>query len=119
MDHDFARKLRHDQTNVERKLWYALRDRRFHDFKFRRQQPIGPYVVDFICFRRNLIIELDGSQHGEDEARRKDERRTTFLNERGYRVIRFWNYEINQNLDGVFDTIERELKRPLTLGPRD
>jgi adenine-specific DNA-methyltransferase len=119
MDHEFARKLRRDQTDVERKLWYALRDRRFHDFNFRRQQPIGPYVVDFICFRKNLVIELDGSQHGEDDARRKDERRTAYLNGRGYRVIRFWNHEINQNLDGVFDTIERELTRPLTRVSRD
>ena len=66
MDRTFARKLRRDQTDVERKLWSALRNRRFHEFKFRRQQPIGPYVVDFVCFRRNLVIELDGSQHGEE-----------------------------------------------------
>jgi very-short-patch-repair endonuclease len=59
MKHDFARKLRRDQTVVERKLWFALRGRRFHGFKFRRQQPIGPYVVDFVSFESRLIIELD------------------------------------------------------------
>ena len=114
MDHKFARHLRREQTNVERKLWHALRRREFHGVKFRRQQPLGRYVVDFISFDAELVIELDGGQHGEDVARRKDERRTAFLNSQGFRVLRFWNYEINQNPNGVFDTIERELTRPLT-----
>ena len=66
LKHDFARRLRRDQTDVERKLWFALRDRRLHGFKFRRQQPVGSYIVDFICFEAKLIIELDGGQHGFD-----------------------------------------------------
>lgn len=120
MDHQFARHLRREQTDVERKLWYALRRREFHGVKFRRQQPIRHYIVDFVSFEAKLIVELDGAQHGEDEARRKDERRTAFLNSQGFRVIRFWNYEINQNLDGVFDAIERAIYAgPLTRITRD
>jgi len=61
--HEFARKLRREQTEVERKLWHALRDRRFDGIKFRRQQPIGSYVADFVCFEAKLVIELDGSKH--------------------------------------------------------
>ncbi|HUJ03471.1 MAG TPA: DUF559 domain-containing protein, partial [Rhizomicrobium sp.] len=67
MKHDFARKLRREQTDFERKIWYALRNRRFAGFKFRRQQPMGPYVVDFVCFEEKLVIELDGGQHGMPE----------------------------------------------------
>ena len=69
MKHDFARRLRRDQTDVERKLWYALRDRRHHGFKFRRQQPVGPYVVDFVCFEAKLVVELDGGQHVREPGR--------------------------------------------------
>ncbi len=109
MKHAFARQLRREQTDVERKLWYALRDRRFCNYKFRRQQPIGPYVVDFVCFEAKLIVELDGGQHGGDVEQAYDHARTTRLEADGFRVIRFWNNELIESFDGVLDAIERAL----------
>ena len=109
MRHDFARRLRRDQTDVERKLWYALRDRRLHGFKFRRQQPIGSYIVDFVCFEAKLIIELDGGQHGFDENLAADAARTVYLQSEGFRIMRYWNAELIENLDGAIEGICREL----------
>lgn len=108
MKHAFARKLRRDQTDVERKLWYALRGRRMAALKFRRQQPIGPYIVDFVCFEKSIVIELDGSQHGSAENQSRDQFRTDFLESQGFRVMRFWNHELNECFDGVVDSIYRE-----------
>ena len=113
MKHEFARELRRNQTDVERKLWYALRDRRFGRFKFRRQQPIGPYIVDFVCFEAKLVIEVDGSQHSAAENTVADERRTEFLKNDGFRVKRFWNHELIENFDGVLDGICIELGIPI------
>jgi adenine-specific DNA-methyltransferase len=110
MKHDLARKLRREQTDVERKLWYAFRDRRFHAYKFRRQQPIGPYVVDFVCFEERLIIELDGGQHAEPERFAHDAARTRFLEQEGFRVLRFWNPELNDNYAGVLEVIRLGLE---------
>ncbi|MBI1330097.1 MAG: DUF559 domain-containing protein [Alphaproteobacteria bacterium] len=110
MRHDFARKLRRDQTDVERKLWQALRGRAFHGFKFRRQQPIGPYIADFVCFDRKLIIELDGGQHGLPEVADYDSARTKRLEEDGFRVLRFPNHELNTNFDGVLEGIALALR---------
>jgi very-short-patch-repair endonuclease len=76
-------------------------------YKFRRQAPIGPYVVDFVCFEKRLVIELDGSQHAERTD--QDEQRTRYLERQGFRVIRFWNVEVFENLDGVLECIWREL----------
>ncbi|GAA0539750.1 adenine-specific DNA-methyltransferase [Rhizomicrobium palustre] len=109
MKHSFARKLRREQTDVERKLWYALRDRRFQGFKFRRQQPVGTYIVDFVCFDAKLIIELDGGQHGDDAHLVYDGARSERLKADGFRVLRFWNYEVIENFDGVLEGIERVL----------
>ena len=111
MKHDLARRLRRDQTDVERKLWYALRNRRFAGFKFRRQQPVGPYVVDFVCFDAGLVVELDGSQHGLPENVAADEARTAWLASQGFRVKRYGNHELNENLDGVLDDIYRIVRR--------
>ena len=108
---EFARRLRHDQTDVERKLWYALRGRRFGGFKFRRQQPIGPYSADFVCFDRKLIVELDGDQHGLDQNAAADAARTARFERDGFRVKRYWNHELNDNFDGVLDDILREIDR--------
>jgi len=105
LNHAFARHLRRRQTDFERKLWYALRNRQLAKFKFRRQQPIGPYIADFFCSEVGLIIELDGSQHGEPENRRRDEKRTEFLESRGYKVLRFWNHDLIENMEGVLDRI--------------
>ena len=109
MKHEFARRLRREQTDVERKVWYTLRDRRFAGYKFRRQQPLGPYIADFVCFARKLVIELDGSQHGSEAAQVYDAKRTAFLEGQGFRVLRFWNHDINENLEGVSDAIWRAL----------
>lgn len=105
----FARQLRHQQTEVEQKLWFHLRNREFLNHKFRRQHPIGSYIVDFCCIEKRLIVELDGSQHLAQQT--KDAGRTHYLQSQGYRVIRFWDNEIFNQLDGVLETIR------LTLDP--
>ena len=117
MRHDLARRLRRDQTIFERKLWYALRNRRFLAHKFRRQQPLGPYVADFVSLESKLVIELDGSGHAEPEKIESDRLRTLFLESRGFRVLRFWNPELIDNFDGVMDTIYHALLE-LTPHPR-
>ncbi len=94
-------------TDAERKLWYALRDRRFQGHKFRRQHSIGPFIADFACVGARLIIELDGSQHG--DAVDYDARRTAYLNGAGWRVVRFPNREVLTNLAGVLTRVEVEL----------
>ncbi|SRR5579885_398308 len=112
MKHDFAKKLRRDQTEVERKLWNALRGRQFHGFKFRRQQPVGPYIPDFVCFEARYVIELDGSQHGESESKASDLARTRRLAQDGFRIRRFWNRELIDNFEGVLTQIWRDLGEP-------
>jgi|SRR6516225_6160702 very-short-patch-repair endonuclease len=102
---DRARSLRAAQTEVERKLWQRLRSRQLNGAKFRRQHPIGSYVVDFFCLDARLVIELDGSQHGEENERQADQRRTAYLESQGYRVLRFWNEEVMDNIDGVLEAI--------------
>ena len=112
-----ARRLRRDATNVERLLWFALRER-LPAWKFRRQHPIGRRVVDFACPERKLAIELDGGQHAlREEA---DESRSAEPAQRGYRVIRFWNSEVLTNLDAVLAAIRGALHAdppPLTPPP--
>jgi very-short-patch-repair endonuclease len=93
-----ARALRQRMTDAERKLWYALRDRRFAGFKFRRQVPLGNFIADFVCFEQRFIIEVDGNQHA-DSAR--DELRDRWLTANQFRVRRFWNNEVLRNLEGV------------------
>src|SRR5262249_7534924 len=91
-----ARRLRRSVTVVERLLWRRLRDRQLDGHKFRRQHPLGPYVLDFFCEARKLVIEIDGGQHADQV--QHDERRTRWLEERGCRVIRFWNNDVTGNL---------------------
>ncbi len=98
-----ARELRRNETEVERRLWRALRDSGAVGAKFRRQVPIGPYVADFACIAYKLVIELDGGQHAENT--RADAGRTRTLSARGFRVLRFWNNDVIENLDGVIETI--------------
>jgi len=102
-----ARELRRSSTEAERKLWSILRARRLSGYKFRRQFWIGPYIVDFICVERSLIVEVDGGQHADNGP--YDESRTAWLNEQGYRVLRFWNNEVLSNLDGVARLLLKEL----------
>ena len=103
-----ARILRRKMTEAERRVWSKLRNRRFAHFKFRRQVPFGPYIVDFVCFERKLILELDGGQH----ARQKiyDARRTACLEAEGFRVLRIWNHEVWESADAVADLIWRQLQ---------
>ncbi|WP_428682006.1 endonuclease domain-containing protein [Sphingopyxis sp.] len=104
-----AKSLRHALTDQEKKLWGALRDRRLGGFKFRKQQPIGPFIADFVCQEQRLIVEVDGSQHADSES---DAARDTFLNGKGYRVLRVWNNEVTGNLSGVLTAILAALSDP-------
>ena len=111
-----ARLLRQDSTNVERKLWYRLRSRSINGYKFVRQEPIGPYIVDFICRDKRLIVELDGGQHAMRTV--ADDRRASFLANRGYLVLRFWNNDVLENMDGVLQVIMEALNdRPSPTPP--
>jgi very-short-patch-repair endonuclease len=101
-----ARDLRRDQTDAERKLWTRIRSRSIDGCKFVRQEPIGPYFVDFVCRERRLIIELDGGQHAESK---KDAIRYQWLVDHRYRVLRFWNNDVLSNIDGVLETIAAAL----------
>lgn len=90
-------------TDAEQKLWSVLRDAQLNGFRFRRQEPIRPYVADFVCRRAMLIIEIDGWQHGLTPER--DQQRTRSLEARGFTVLRFWNNEVLENVDGVVAAI--------------
>ncbi|MBM6595933.1 endonuclease domain-containing protein [Microvirga pudoricolor] len=100
-----AKSLRSNATEPEQILWRALRRVPVLESHFRRQVPIGPYIADFACLRAKLIIELDGGHHSHDDIAARDEARTRWLDHEGYRVIRFWNGELTENLEGVLDTI--------------
>lgn len=105
----FARKLRQNQTDVEQLLWKHLRGRRLDGIKFRRQHPIGPYVVDFVCLDKQLVIELDGGQHNTEEGKKKDKERVFWLKQNDYEVLRFWNNEVKTDLDNVLQVIHNAL----------
>ncbi|PVV82891.1 endonuclease domain-containing protein [Dehalogenimonas alkenigignens] len=125
MEYDSAknlgRALRRRGTPAERVLWLKLRNRQMSGYKFRRQQTIGSYIVDFVCFEKKLIIEIDGGQHSQDEIIDRDEIRTNWLNRQGFCVIRFWNNEVLENLEGVVMTIRQALANiapsPLSSSP--
>ena len=97
-----ARALRIQMTDAERKLWRALRDRRFAGVKFRSQVPVGPFIADFICFDSRLVIEVDGGQHAESMS---DERRDAWFRKNGFRILRFWNNDVLLNTEGVLTAI--------------
>jgi very-short-patch-repair endonuclease len=100
-----ARRLRGNQTGAETMLWRQLRKLEINGTHFRRQVPIGPYVADFACMASRLVIEIDGSQHGEEFNKERDEMRTRWLQAEGYRVHRYWNNDVVKNLAGVLETI--------------
>ena len=98
-----AKSLRSNQTDAEQRLWYHLRAHRFMGLKFRRQKPMGRYIVDFVCIERRLIIEIDGGQHAEQVV--YDRQRDEWLGSQGYAVLRFWNNDVMQRLDSVLERI--------------
>jgi very-short-patch-repair endonuclease len=102
-----ARRLRANQTDAETVLWNRVRNRQIDGHKFARQVPIGPYVCDFVCRQRELVIEVDGGQHAESAS---DALRDRYLIAKGYRVLRFWNNDVLGNLEGVLTTIQSELR---------
>ena len=102
MSRNHAKSLRANMTEAERRLWYHLRAHRFAGMKFRRQTLVGSYIVDFASLQKNLIIEVDGGQHADSES---DERRTRWLEDQGFRILRFWNNEVLSNTSGVLEAI--------------
>jgi very-short-patch-repair endonuclease len=94
-----ARKLRREPSEAERRLWQALRQRQLAGYRFRRQHPLGRYVLDFVCLEARLVIEVDGGQHSEQQT--YDQARTAWLAAQGFRVLRFWNHEVLNNLEAV------------------
>jgi very-short-patch-repair endonuclease len=113
-----ARKLRRTTTDPEKRLWQKLRRLNLEGSHFRRQVPIGPYIADFACMAARLLIELDGSQHGETKTKIRDDARTRWLEKQGYRVVRVWNNEISNNLNGVMERIYAEIYGSMNAEPR-
>ncbi len=105
-----ARKLRKKATEAEKQLWQKLRAKQLTGYKFRRQQPIGSCIVDFVNFEKKIIIELDGSQHSVN--RDKDIQRDAWFRLEGFQVLRFWNNEVFENMEGVLESIRKQLLSP-------
>ena len=118
----FAKTLRTNQTDAEHKVWYALRAGRLMHYKFKRQVPITEFIVDFVCFEQKLVVEIDGGQHAESG---RDALRDAKLIKMGFRVLRFWNNDVIQHLEGVLMTILEHLQattplpNPLPQGERE
>jgi very-short-patch-repair endonuclease len=104
-----ARTLRQNTTEAEKRVWQILRSQQMNGYKFRRQVPIGRYIADFVCHEARLILEIDGGQH--DRSSPQEAERSRFLQNEGYRILRFWNNEVLANLDGIHATIAAELGR--------
>jgi very-short-patch-repair endonuclease len=104
-----ARTLRQNMTEAERRVWQVLRSHQMKGYKFRRQVPIGRYIADFVCHEARLIVEIDGGQH--DRLSPREAERSGFLQNEGYRILRFWNNEVLADLDAVHETIADELGR--------
>jgi len=102
-----AKKLRGSMTDAERRLWYRLRAHRFGGIKFKRQVPVGPYIVDFACLSQKLVLEIDGGQHAENDA---DCVRDRHLTELGFKVLRFWNSDVLKRTDTVLEMVMTALK---------
>jgi very-short-patch-repair endonuclease len=100
----FARELRRRQTDAEKKLWSRIRNRQIDGWKFKRQVPAGSYVLDFFCFEASLVLEVDGGQHAQERVEH-DRIRTNYLEQQGLAVLRFWNGDVLNNMDGVLERI--------------
>jgi very-short-patch-repair endonuclease len=109
------RRLRNASTDAESKLWQRLRHRQLDGCKFRRQHPYGSYILDFVCLERKVVVELDGSQHADQI--HYDEKRTLFLKETGFIVLRFWNNEVFENMEGLLEVILGSLRTAATPSP--
>ncbi|MBI2172456.1 MAG: endonuclease domain-containing protein [Chloroflexi bacterium] len=107
--------MRKHPTEPERLLWRHLKDHLLGGFKFRRQQQLGQYIVDFLCWEQRLVVEVDGGQHGKES--NADRERTTWLEAQGFRVLRFWNNEVIENLDGVIQVILAVLEEGKDIQP--
>jgi very-short-patch-repair endonuclease len=105
----YAKNLRKNVTDTEKYLWKHLRGKKLEGYKFRRQHPIGKYIVDFVNLERKIIIELDGGQHLENK---KDKLRDIWLEEQGYEILRFWDNEVFNNVEGVLEVIREKLLSP-------
>jgi very-short-patch-repair endonuclease len=105
--HARARALRREMTEAERRIWQILRSEQMNGYKFRRQVPIGHYIADFVCHQARLVVEIDGGQH--DASLPREIERHAFLQKEGYRLLRFWNNELLENLEGVYATIAEAL----------
>jgi very-short-patch-repair endonuclease len=97
-----AKNLRKNMTDAEKLFWYKVRDRRLAGYKFKRQVPVGPYIVDFSCLDYKVVVEIDGGQHNDNSA---DIIRDQFLQDSGFKVLRYWNNEILNNIDGVLEAL--------------
>ena len=111
-----ARKLRRRLTDAEQKLWQHIRQRQMMGFKFRRQSPIGRYIVDFVCVEKRLIVELDGGQHAVQQD--YDHCRSEWLESQGFKVIRFWNHDVMNNVEEIKEVIARNLAPHPDLPPQ-
>ena len=107
--HGRARTLRQNMADAERRVWQILRSHKMNGYRFRRQVPIGRYIADFVCHEARLIVEIDGGQH--DRSSPQEAERSGFMQNEGYRILRFWNTEVLANLDGVHEAIVEELRR--------
>jgi len=109
---DHSRALRRSPTDAEKALWLELRGRRLMGFRFRRQQPIGPFIVDFYCASARLVVEVDGGGHALERKEDRDRERDRALESEGIRVLRFWNTEVLRNMEGVLEAIVKAIGRP-------
>jgi very-short-patch-repair endonuclease len=117
LEKERSRQLRKNMTDAEQALWARLRRRQMQGCKFRRQHPLGRYIVDFVCLERKLIVEVDGGQHQEQAG--YDDERSQWLEERGYRVLRFWNNQVLSQPDSVLQAIYNALSPPTSRGGGD
>ena len=115
LNKNLALNLRKSLTDAERVLWYNLRDRRLGGWKFRRQHAVGPFIVDFVCLEKKLVIEVDGGQHA--EMIDQDDNRTDYLSKSGYKVVRFWNNQVLQETEAVLQVIFDELSEDVLPHP--
>jgi very-short-patch-repair endonuclease len=113
---DTARRLRANATEAEQKLWARLRKRQLYGFQFRRQYSIGPFFVDLVCLEARLIVEVDGSQHA--DRKEQDQSRSEFLRANGFRVLRFWNFEVTSDVDSAVERVAEVLRQTQRRGKR-